>query len=182
MEVDEAKSKPETEAWGKQKMKISWVAYFVTWFGAGYAPKASGTFGSIVAIAPAYFLREWFGWQALLASSWAVFLLGTWLCEKYLNELGQQGDPKEVVIDEVAGIWLTLAFLPHNFWGYAFGFALFRAFDIIKPYPISWLDRRFKCAFGIMIDDMAAGAFAIATYFALDYLMMLILGAIFITF
>ncbi len=145
-------------------MKISWVAYLVTWFGSGYAPKASGTFGTIAAIAPAYFLQEWFGWQALFVMSWVAFLAGIWLCEKYLRELGHQGDPKEVVIDEVAGIWLTLAFLPHTAYGYALGFALFRAFDIIKPYPISWLDKRFKCAFGIMIDDMAAGAFAAITY------------------
>jgi phosphatidylglycerophosphatase A len=150
-------------------MKSSWVAYLVTWFGSGYAPKASGTFGSIAALAPAYFIREYLGWQALLAMSWVMFLVGVWLCEKYLVAIGEKCDPKEVVIDEVAGIWLTLAFLPHNLWGYAFGFVLFRAFDIVKPFPISWLDRRFKCAFGIMIDDMAAGAFAAATYLIIRY-------------
>jgi phosphatidylglycerophosphatase A len=153
-----------------KKEKISWVAYLVTWFGAGYAPKASGTFGTIAALAPAYFLRECFGWQILFALSWVAFLLGWWACEKYLQELGQKGDPKEVVIDEVAGVWLTLAFLPHDFWGYLFGFALFRLFDITKPYPISWLDKHCKNAFGVMIDDMAAGAFAVVTYYIVIFL------------
>ena len=151
-------------------MKISWIAYLVTWFGSGCAPKASGTFGTIAAIAPAYFLREWFGAEVLFALSWLAFLVGWWACDTDLQELGQKGDPKEVVIDEVAGVWLTFAFLPHNFWGYAFGFALFRIFDIIKPYPISWLDKHCKNAFGVMFDDMLAGIFAVAAYFICEYL------------
>lgn len=150
--------------------KISWIAYLVTWFGAGYAPKMSGTFGSIAAIAPAYFLREYLGGYALFALSWLIFVIGVWATQKYLSEIGDsKADPKEVVIDEVAGVWLTLSLLPHDLWGYLFGFLLFRLYDITKPPPIGLLDKRCKSAFGVMIDDMVAGGFAIATFWLIDY-------------
>jgi phosphatidylglycerophosphatase A len=152
------------------KTSPSFIAYIVTWFGAGYAPKASGTWGSLAALAPAYFLHLW-GSIPLLIASWLVFLEGVWLSNRYMADIGELGDHKEIVIDEVAGIWLTLAFVPHTWHGYLCGFVLFRFFDILKPFPISWMDRRFKCGFGVMVDDMAAGLFAAATYLLAQFLL-----------
>jgi phosphatidylglycerophosphatase A len=150
-------------------MKASWIAYLATWFGAGYAPKMSGTFGSIAAIAPAYFLREYLGAYVLFALSWVCFVIGVWATQKYLCEIGDsKADPKEVVIDEVAGLWLTLACLPHDMFGYLLGFLLFRLYDITKPPPIGLIDKRCKGAFGVMIDDMLAGLFAIVTFWLLE--------------
>ena len=69
-------------------------------------------------------------------------------------------DPGAIVIDEVAGQWLTLAVAPLDPLAYLLGFVLFRIADVLKPWPASWLDRRVGGAFGVMIDDVAAAAYA----------------------
>jgi phosphatidylglycerophosphatase A len=61
----------------------------------------------------------------------------------------------------VAGVWLTLAFLPLSLGGFALGFALFRFFDIVKPWPVSWCDRKIKGGLGVMVDDVAAAGYGI---------------------
>ncbi len=66
-------------------------------------------------------------------------------------------DPGAVVIDEVAGQWLVLAVVPLEWWWFVLGFAVFRVFDILKPWPISWMDKHIKGGLGVMLDDMAAG-------------------------
>ncbi|WP_426688880.1 phosphatidylglycerophosphatase A family protein [Rhodanobacter ginsengiterrae] len=136
-------------------------------FGSGLAPVAQGTFGSLAALLPWLLLRE------LPLPLYVVVLLlgfglGVWVCNVAGRALGVD-DHRSLVWDEFIGLWITLiplsipTLLPHghmNWWMPVAGFVLFRLFDVWKPWPIRWLDRRMKGGFGVMIDDVIAGAFA----------------------
>ena len=78
-----------------------------------------------------------------------------------MKRYNRSHDPKEVVIDEVAGVWLVMFFFPQTIIGYLAGFILFRIFDIWKPFPISWIDNKVGGGLGIMLDDILAAVFAI---------------------
>ena len=130
-----------------------------TWFGAGLLPKAPGTWGSLAALPLAWIIASWGGTWALAAATLLVSLIGWWAAETYAGQTGI-ADPSEVVIDEVAGQWLTLLVVPPNLWFYLAGFALFRLFDIRKPWPVSWADRSLPGGLGIMVDDLFAGLYA----------------------
>lgn len=93
---------------------------------------------------------------AVLAGLIAV---GVWVSGRTANALGEH-DHGGIVIDEWAGFWLTMTLIPAEWPWLVAGFALFRLFDVIKPWPISWLDRRIHGGWGIMIDDLVAGFFA----------------------
>lgn len=135
------------------------VTLLATWFGSGLARRAPGTWGSLAALPFAAVIHWLGGGWALLAASLLVFALGLAVSGVYARA-GDDPDPGAVVIDEVAGQWLTLAPLCLSWESYAFGFLLFRAFDISKLWPVSLVEARFGGAFGIMADDMVAGLYA----------------------
>ena len=94
-----------------------------------------------------------------LSSAALLIVAGTWL----LHRLGARrgfGDDPAIVLDEMAGMWLTLALLPPDVLVMAAGFLLFRLLDIIKPWPVSWADHRVPGGFGVMLDDIVAGVLA----------------------
>ncbi len=97
------------------------------------------------------------GWG--IAAAAAVFAAGLWASARYLRHAGEE-DPGPIVIDEAAGQLLALAAVPADVWWYAAAFALFRALDIVKPWPVSAVERGFGGALGVMADDVAAGAIA----------------------
>lgn len=130
------------------------------WFWTGLIPKAPGTMGSLAALPFAYGLNLWFGGDVLIIATLFVFLTGWWSTAVYVKATGRQ-DPGEVVVDEVAGQWIPLLIAGTNPVYFVIGFALFRLFDILKPWPIGWLDKKVKGAFGVMIDDILAGIFAL---------------------
>ena len=130
-----------------------------TWFGSGLLPKAPGTWGSLAALPFAWAIQSNGGQGALLVAAAVIFFIGWWAADRFARETGIK-DPSVVVIDEVAGQWLALAFVPMTAWSYLAGFALFRAADIFKPWPASLADRRLGGGFGIMLDDIIAGAYA----------------------
>ena len=141
-----------------------------TWFGAGRLPVAPGTWGSLAALPFAWGIVWLAGPFALLIATFVTLLAGIWASNAVTRASGVK-DPGEIVIDEVAGQWLTLAFIPLDPLAYALGFALFRAFDIFKPWPANWIDRNVSGGTGIMLDDIVAGAYAgILLYFLLPYL------------
>jgi phosphatidylglycerophosphatase A len=142
-------------------MKHTWSGYIATWFGAGNAPSAAGTWGSLAALPLGYVMHITFGMEALLVAVALSFVVGMMASNRYMKEHHTHHDPKEVVIDEVCGMWLVLAFVPPTWLGYAVAFALFRLFDIVKPWPISWVDKHVKGGFGVMVDDVLAAMFAI---------------------
>jgi len=136
-------------------------------FGSGLTPVAQGTFGSLAALLPWLLLRE------LPLSLYLVVLLigfgvGVWACNVAGRALGVD-DHRSLVWDEFIGQWIALipllipALLPASgfaWWMLLAGFALFRLFDVWKPWPISWLDQRVKGGMGVMVDDVVAGIFA----------------------
>jgi phosphatidylglycerophosphatase A len=137
-----------------------------TWFGCGLLPRAPGTWGSLAALPFAWGLAAAGGWPALAVGAVLLFAIGLWACQRVVDASGAE-DPGECVIDEVAGQWLALVAAPLDPLAYAFGFAAFRLFDIVKPWPASWADRELKGGLGIMLDDIFAGLYAAALVFAL---------------
>jgi phosphatidylglycerophosphatase A len=139
-----------------------------TWFGAGYLPKAPGTWGSLGALPFAWVIAERMGSVGLVIASIAVFVIGIWAANIYMGLSGGD-DPGPVVIDEVAGMWLTLAFVPPDIMLYGIGFLLFRIADIFKPWPAGWADRKVKGGLGVMLDDVLAALYSGGAVFALFY-------------
>lgn len=130
-------------------------------FGAGLMPRAPGTWGTLVAI-PIYFLAlRSGGFPAALACAMVLFALGIWASSVAGRSLGI-ADHGGIVIDEIAAFVLVLAFTPTGVPWLLFAFALFRLFDILKPWPIRYFDRTLKGGFGVMFDDFLAALAAIA--------------------
>lgn len=142
--------------------------YIATWFGAGLSPVASGTAGSLAALPFAYVIQTTGGNQALFFAAIILFLIGWWAAEKFVRSNPDKGsDPKQVVVDEVAGQWLVLAVLYPTWQSYLVGFLLFRLFDVIKPWPVSWADRELKGGLGVMFDDFLAAMYPVLLYLVL---------------
>lgn len=127
-------------------------------FGSGLAPKAPGTFGTLAAL-PFLWLWQPLPWFGQLFVILASFFAGIQLCQCTSQRLGVH-DHGGIVWDEFVGLWLTFFLIPLNLINVVLGFALFRFFDIIKPFPIKWLDKQVSGGLGIMIDDVVAGLFA----------------------
>ncbi|TAL90580.1 MAG: phosphatidylglycerophosphatase A [Rhodanobacter sp.] len=136
-------------------------------FGSGLAPVAQGSFGSLAALLPWLLLRQ------LPLSIYLIVLLvgfgiGVWACDVAGRALHVE-DHRSLVWDEFIGQWIALiplllpSLLPADdfrWWMLVPGFVLFRLFDVWKPWPIRWFDRRVKGGVGVMIDDVVAGFFA----------------------
>ena len=129
--------------------------------GSGFAPYAPGTFGSVLAVLIWWFLLAPLGLVSQLLVIVTVTALGTWLTHRVRKRYGV-GDPGAIVIDEFAGQWVVLLAAPVELWVALLGFALFRLFDIWKPWPVGYLERNVGGAFGVMIDDLAAGIMGLA--------------------
>ena len=132
-----------------------WLAFG---FGAGLAPWAPGTMGTLVAI-PLYLLLQGLSPGTYLLLLIGLFLIGLWACDKAARELGG-GDPGAIVWDEILGYLVTMALAPPGWIWILLGLVLFRFFDILKPWPIGPLDRRVTGGLGILLDDLIAGAMA----------------------
>ena len=139
---------------------MSLYSILATWFGLGKFRYAPGSLGSLSALPLAWWLSNSYGSQTLISVSIILFILGVWASETYAKNIGQ-ADPGSVVIDEVAGQLFTLCFVTVDLWTLAAGFVLFRFFDMTKPWPINWIDKKVKSGFGIMLDDIIAAIFAI---------------------
>jgi phosphatidylglycerophosphatase A len=124
--------------------------------GAGYFPFAPGTVGSAVGVA-VYVLMRSAPLGVQFAALLAVVVVGTWAGSVAARHFGRE-DPGHVVIDEVAGQWLTLIATGAAGWGVVAGFALFRILDIVKPWPARRFER-FPAGYGIMADDLMAGVY-----------------------
>ena len=130
-----------------------------TWFGAGLLPKVPGTWGSLAALPFAWLILWWAGPYGLLFAGLAAFGVGIWAGGLYAERTASE-DPGPVVIDEVAGQWLTLVPASLDPLHFFVGFILFRIADIVKPWPARWADRELPGGLGIMVDDIVAAAYA----------------------
>ncbi len=127
-------------------------------FGSGLAKKAPGTFGTLAAV-PIYLLLVQADFIIYSVVTILCSVVGIWICGQAADLLGEH-DFGGIVWDEIAGLLITMWFVSFSWQNLIMGFVLFRAFDIIKPWPIKWVDQKVAGGFGIMLDDVIAGVFA----------------------
>jgi phosphatidylglycerophosphatase A len=153
------------------KFLLAHPAHLVAFgFGTGLAPKAPGTVGTLLGL-PLFWLVVAIA-QDLpnqIIFLIATFLLGIWACGRTGRALGV-ADHGGMVWDEIVAFALVLLFTPAGWLWIAVAFALFRLFDILKPWPIRLADTHFKSGFGVMFDDLLAALYAIAIIKGLQWL------------
>lgn len=132
-----------------------------TYFLAGLIKPASGTWGTLAALPLGIAIMGLFGPAGLLIAAAIGYALGHWASTRWIAQ-GEDKDPSAIVIDEAVGMWLALTTAPLTPLGIGLAFALFRLFDIVKPWPVSWADSKLGGATGIMLDDVLAGIWAAA--------------------
>ena len=135
-----------------------------TGFGSGLSPIIPGTMGTLASI-PLYLLIVQLPLSGYLLVVLVACIIGVKICQVTSDDMGVH-DHGSIVWDEFAGFWITMAVvpllqLPTTEWKWLLtGFVLFRFFDMVKPWPIGWLDKRVHGGLGIMIDDIVAGVMA----------------------
>jgi len=134
------------------------LAFLGLGFGAGLAPVAPGTVGTLAAI-PLYLVAVSLDHMAFVVALLAILGLGPWICGATAKQLDAH-DHGAIVWDEIAGYFVTMALVPVSASNVIAGFILFRLFDILKPWPIRWIDRQVHGGIGIMLDDILAGFLA----------------------
>jgi phosphatidylglycerophosphatase A len=131
------------------------IRTLATWFGCGRAPKAPGTFGTLGAI-PLFILFAQLQPISYMLATFAFAVFSILVAHAHEN-IFQEHDASEVVIDEVAGLLVTMTWIPCDILHIAAGVVLFRIFDILKPFPISYVDKKVKGGVGAVGDDLVAG-------------------------
>jgi phosphatidylglycerophosphatase A len=134
------------------------VNFLAFGFGTGLAPVAPGTFGSLPGVL-LFWLTLDFGLYVQLGIAIALTAAGVWICGESARRVGVH-DHGGIVWDEIAGMYLTLLAAPATLLGWLLAFVLFRAADIVKPWPIRDLDHRLGGGVGIMLDDLVAALYA----------------------
>ncbi|MDD2390321.1 MAG: phosphatidylglycerophosphatase A [Desulfobacterales bacterium] len=138
--------------------KDKWVVFFATGGYIGKIPFAPGTFGTLPGVLICY-VMSCMGIPAAVGIAVLLTIVSIWISERAEFLLNQK-DPGCIVIDEIAGMAITLLGLPFNALTVVAGFVLFRLFDILKPWPVGYLDRNLSGGTGIVLDDVAAGILA----------------------
>jgi phosphatidylglycerophosphatase A len=129
-------------------------------FGAGLSPVGPGTVGTLVAWPIGWYLGGVVAPAVLVVALVGAFVVGMWACALTGRHLGV-ADHGAMVWDEIVAFLLVLAIVPRDFAWQAAAFVLFRAFDIGKPPPIGWFDRRLHGGFGVMFDDLLAAGYTL---------------------
>lgn len=135
------------------------IHFLALGFGSGLVAKAPGTFGTLAGI-PVFLLLSQLSMPWYLGITLLSIVLGFYICDKASKDMGVH-DHGSIVWDEIAGLLITMIAAPAGWLWLVIGFVLFRIFDIVKPWPIRWLDAKVHGGFGIMIDDVLAGVFAL---------------------
>lgn len=153
----------------------AFASRLATCFGIGWSPAAPGTVASAIAV-PLGAAVALAGWPVLVVASALVTLIGIWACGAHVKKTGDK-DPSECVIDEVAGQWIALIPVAIDATGFAWrpllmGFFLFRLFDILKPWPLTRLER-LPGGFGVMMDDIGAGLIGGLILYAFLYIRLI---------
>lgn len=136
-----------------------------TGLGVGLMPKAPGTFGSALAILPAWLMLS-LTWQLKLGIALAVFVCGIWVCGESARRLERHDHPA-IVLDEIAAMLMLTLVVPLGIFWLLIAFLLFRVFDIFKPWPIRDMDHRIAGGLGIMLDDQMAAVYTAACLFVI---------------
>ena len=143
------------------RLLLSHPAHFISLgFGAGLAPRAPGTAGTLAAWLLYPLLRAPISDFVFLALLVSFFVAGLIAADRTGRALGVP-DHGAIVWDEIVAFWLVLFFTPASLLWQSIAFVLFRFFDIVKPQPIRWVDSRIKGGLGVMLDDVIAAGYAI---------------------
>jgi phosphatidylglycerophosphatase A len=126
---------------------------------SGMLPKAPGTWGTLFGLIPWYFCRN-LALPVYLGVIGALFVIGS-LVAGSAEKIFDRPDPGIIVIDEIVGLFVALTLAPKHPLAWVLGFLLFRLFDVLKPFPINWLDSHLHGGIGIMVDDVVAGIYAL---------------------
>ena len=148
------------------------ISIFTTLFGIGYSPIAPGTIGSIFSIVFLYFLIKFVSYSFLVIIFLIILFTSLKLIEKYSNLL-KSHDSSTIVIDEFLGIFLIILFYDYlkftnDFIMFLLILILFRVFDILKIFPIIWVDKNIKNSFGVVLDDLLAGVYSIIVLYSIN--------------
>ena len=146
-------------------MKSNFYKSISTCFGLGYISPFPGTLTSFLTVVIIWLIQKYFGFQITLTCIFFITLLGYIVIEKDANK---KSDPKEIVIDEFIGQSLVLVFLPLTYQNYILGFILFRFFDIYKPMPINYFEKKYQNAFGVIFDDIIAAGYALLAIYIIN--------------
>ena len=137
-------------------------------FGSGFLPGMPGTFGTLAAV-PFYLLM-----RSLSLGHYIILVLGLTIVAIIVSDITSRDlgvhDAPSIVIDEMVGFWWTMTFVPSTVVFILLGFISFRCFDIVKPWPIRWIDQYIKGGLGIVLDDLIAAVFAMLTLNGLAYI------------
>ena len=148
------------------------ISIFTTLFGIGYSPIAPGTIGSIFSIVFLYFLIKFVSYSFLVIIFLIILFTSLKLIEKYSNLL-KSHDSSTIVIDEFLGIFLIILFYDYlkfanDFVMFLLILILFRFFDVLKIFPINWVDKNIKNSFGVVLDDLLAGVYSIIVLYSIN--------------
>ena len=148
------------------------ISIFPTLFGIGYSPIVPGTIGSIFSIVFLYFLIQFVSYSFLVIIFLIIFFTSLKLIEKYSNLL-KSHDSSKIVIDEFLGIFLIILFYDYlkfanDFIMFLLILLLFRFFDVLKVFPINWVDKNIKNSFGVVLDDLLAGVYSIIVLYSIN--------------
>jgi len=138
--------------------KINLNTMFVSVLGIGFIPIASGTFGSLAGLVIGYFLNL-LSYNLFFLFIPTLFILGVIASNTYQKVTGEK-DSSVIVIDEVVGQLIAMMFVMDNIVLVFISFIIFRIFDILKPWPASYADKKMSDGFGVMLDDVFAGIYA----------------------
>jgi phosphatidylglycerophosphatase A len=135
------------------------IQFLALGFGSGLAPKAPGTFGTLAAV-PLFLLLAQLSTQHYFIAVVLMSIAGVYICGKAADDVGVHDHPA-IVWDEFVGYFITMFMIPISWQSVVVGFLLFRFFDIVKPWPISYIDTKVSGGTGIMLDDVIAGIFSL---------------------
>ena len=152
----------------KQVAFGSLTGFLAFGFGSGLSAKAPGTVGTLAAV-PLALLLTVLPLSLYLVLLVVMFAVGVPICSRAAEALGSK-DPGGIVWDEIVAFCLCLAFVPLAWGWWLAAFVAFRFFDILKPWPVRWAERRFKGGLGIMVDDVVAAIYAITLLLAAQWL------------
>lgn len=146
------------------------IHFLAVGFGSGLINFAPGTWGSLAGVITGIFALKLFSIPFFLLFTFIMFFWGCYLCQKTADDM-QVHDHGAIVWDEIVAIWLILTTIPSiNFTWVSIAFVLFRLFDILKPKPIKYFDRKLHNGFGIMFDDLLAAIYTILSLLILQWL------------
>lgn len=144
----------------KTKVNLTKPSHFLGFgFGSGLIPLMPGTMGSLAAI-PLVLMMSYLPLIAYIITTFVAAVVGILICQKVSDDLGVH-DHGSIVWDEIVGMMIVFIAVPISWHSILLGFILFRIFDILKPWPISFFDKNVHGGWGIMVDDIIAGVFSL---------------------